>query len=251
MAKKRNAVIASALAAVVAFILAKPDSVPEAPVVDYDPSVTAPDTRGFGPPCSTGSFVQVDIFKFEDRTWNSLAVMPLRAAVETAKVIAEYRPPIFSGTYNCRRIRGSATTWSHHAWATAVDFDAPHNCLGCPLENSTIAQDPKFVRAFEAFGFNWGGRWSRPDAMHFEYDGPAIVTRPEVYPGMKGAVVTFLRSQMAEAGLPTYPQGPFRLKEIIAIIEFQRQNPIVLRTDDLGFVGDATWVLLKFAAVEG
>jgi len=246
MAKSRKgpaAIAATALAAALAFLLANPGSAPQPPPVDYNPAVTAPSTRGFGEPCDTGDFVTVTIYG-RDRLWNSGAQMPLAAALEVAQAISDYRPDISVGTYNCRMIRGSTSVWSHHAWATAVDFDPAQNCLGCPTAGTELGKEPEFVRAFEAFGFVWGGRWSRPDAMHFEYDGPAMRSRVEVYPGMKGAVVTFLREAMRENDLPTYRKGPYRLKEIVAIIAFQRANRLVLKADDPGYVGDATWTLL-------
>jgi hypothetical protein len=28
--------------------------------------------------------------------------------------------------------------------------------------------DPRVVAIFEKWGFRWGGRWTKPDGMHFE-----------------------------------------------------------------------------------
>src|ERR1700737_3851960 len=33
----------------------------------------------------------------------------------------------FSGSYNPRKIRGSATRWSNHAYGAAIDLNAEHN----------------------------------------------------------------------------------------------------------------------------
>jgi hypothetical protein len=52
---------------------------------------------------------------------------------------------------------------SMHAWGLAVDFNVSTNQLGQPPQ-----MDPRIVDVFDRWGFVWGGRWSRPDGMHFE-----------------------------------------------------------------------------------
>jgi|GEM_PF-1967487 len=52
---------------------------------------------------------------------------------------------------------------SMHAWGLAVDLNVATNGLG-----RTPQMDPRVVEVFERWGFSWGGRWSRPDGMHFE-----------------------------------------------------------------------------------
>jgi hypothetical protein len=71
----------------------------------------------------------------------------------------------FSGTYNPRKVRGSATKWSNHAYGAAIDLDAPHNGF-----NSGHGHMPlPVVAAFKACGFSWGGDYQhRTDPMHFE-----------------------------------------------------------------------------------
>jgi D-alanyl-D-alanine carboxypeptidase len=56
---------------------------------------------------------------------------------------------------------------SHHTWGIAVDVNVPQNPYGAPPD-----QDPRLVRVFERWGFIWGGRFIRPDGMHFEYRRP-------------------------------------------------------------------------------
>ncbi len=62
---------------------------------------------------------------------------------------------------------------SVHSWAAAIDFDARWNGYGVrPVIN------PEIVRIFESYGWQWGGRWTTPDGMHFQFtDALPGVTR--------------------------------------------------------------------------
>jgi hypothetical protein len=73
------------------------------------------------------------------------------------------------GTYNPRKVRGSATKWSNHAFGAAIDLDPDHNGF-----NTGHGKMPQFViDAFDRQGFRWGGRYkSRTDPMHFEACDP-------------------------------------------------------------------------------
>lgn len=69
----------------------------------------------------------------------------------------------FDGCYNLRYIRGR-TKLSTHSWAIAVDHNAALNPLGAePKINKAV------VACFVSEGFRWGGEFSRPDGMHFQY----------------------------------------------------------------------------------
>jgi hypothetical protein len=75
----------------------------------------------------------------------------------------------WAGTWNPRFIRGSRTSLSNHAFATAFDINAPWNGLrrvpalmgkkGCVRELVPIANE---------LGWYWGGHFKRKDGMHFE-----------------------------------------------------------------------------------
>lgn len=52
---------------------------------------------------------------------------------------------------------------SKHAWGLAIDLNVYDN-----PEGSKPKMDPKVVAIFEKWGFRWGGRWTKPDGMHFE-----------------------------------------------------------------------------------
>lgn len=72
----------------------------------------------------------------------------------------------FSGTYNPRKIRGSATRWSNHAYGAAIDINAEKN--GFNTGHGTMPQP--VVDAFKRQGALWGGDYhGRTDPMHFEF----------------------------------------------------------------------------------
>ncbi|MEW6326879.1 MAG: M15 family metallopeptidase [Thermodesulfobacteriota bacterium] len=55
--------------------------------------------------------------------------------------------------------------WSVHSWAIAIDVNAAWNAFG----QRDFEMSEEFAACFEEVGFVWGGRWSKPDAMHFQY----------------------------------------------------------------------------------
>jgi hypothetical protein len=73
---------------------------------------------------------------------------------------------LFGGIYNFRPIRG-AHTLSVHSWGAAIDLDPDHNPLAAAW-NSNEMMPMDVIKIFEASGWTWGGRFSRPDCMHFE-----------------------------------------------------------------------------------
>lgn len=92
---------------------------------------------------------------------------PLRAALQ--RVVDEgladrVDPDDQGGCFAPRHIdRNTDANLSMHAWGLAVDVNVSSNPLGAAPQ-----QDPGVVAAFEEAGFTWGGRWRRPDGMHFE-----------------------------------------------------------------------------------
>jgi hypothetical protein len=71
----------------------------------------------------------------------------------------------YAGAYNHRKVRGSETKWSNHAYAAAIDLNALENGLG------QKGNMPQFViDAFCRQGAMWGGWYTgRKDPMHFEF----------------------------------------------------------------------------------
>jgi D-alanyl-D-alanine carboxypeptidase len=76
----------------------------------------------------------------------------------------------FAGCYAARTVmRRPNGPISHHAWGGAVDINSISNPYGSPPH-----QDRRLVAVMAAHGFTWGGRWTVPDGMHFEYEVAGI-----------------------------------------------------------------------------
>jgi hypothetical protein len=63
-----------------------------------------------------------------------------------------------------KRVNGDLSV---HSWGAAVDLNADTN----PLRLDGVVQTdipPLWVAEFEKRGFTWGGRWAKPDSMHFQ-----------------------------------------------------------------------------------
>lgn len=72
----------------------------------------------------------------------------------------------YAGAYNPRKIRGSATKWSNHAYGAAIDLNAAENGFG--KGKGSIPQP--VIDAFKRQGARWGGDYvGRTDPMHFEF----------------------------------------------------------------------------------
>jgi D-alanyl-D-alanine carboxypeptidase-like protein len=72
---------------------------------------------------------------------------------------------VYSGCWASRTVARSLTAPpSYHAYGAAIDINAPQNPYG-----TTPTQDPRIVRIFEHWGFNWGGDFLIPDGHHFEF----------------------------------------------------------------------------------
>lgn len=75
----------------------------------------------------------------------------------------------YAGSFVPRMVRGSLTSPSNHAWATAFDINAQWNWLGDePAKKNQKGCLLELVPIFETHGFYWGGNFKRKDGMHFE-----------------------------------------------------------------------------------
>ena len=72
----------------------------------------------------------------------------------------------YAGAYNHRKVRGSSTKWSNHAYGAAIDLNADQNGLNAGHGNMPAP----VIDAFTRQGAMWGGWYKgRTDPMHFEF----------------------------------------------------------------------------------
>ncbi len=84
--------------------------------------------------------------------------------------IKRLRLDIFSGDYDPRLMRGSATKWSMHAWGIAYDFDDTNNQLKWGSDRAFLARPDykNFWEIWEAEGWVSLGRTENRDWMHVQ-----------------------------------------------------------------------------------
>lgn len=173
--------------------------------------------------------------------------------------------------YACRPIAGTNKP-SNHSWGTAVDINSlanPRRARGLPR----VTDIPTKVREFwKGCGFRWGGDFSWPDPMHFEFmgsvtearqkaadlrrffgsqggstPGPAVATPPP-YPGTfklgdRGPGVKVWQRRLRDIGFSgVVVDGVFGQKTRDAVIRFQTDHRL---TAD-GIAGQTTWHWIWF-----
>ncbi len=83
------------------------------------------------------------------------------------EMIKEMRMDRYGGCFNYRAARGLGRL-SVHAWGAAIDLDPDANALGVEWKKNKGMMPMEVVEIFEKQGWQWGGRWKRPDCMHFQ-----------------------------------------------------------------------------------
>lgn len=76
---------------------------------------------------------------------------------------------LFGGCFNYRQMRGGSS-WSRHAWGTAIDLDPARNQMNETKKTARFARPEykKMIDIFEAHGWLSLGRLRNWDWMHFE-----------------------------------------------------------------------------------
>jgi hypothetical protein len=84
-----------------------------------------------------------------------------QSAIEAARL------HLYGGAYMFRLMRG-AHQLSIHSWGAAIDLDPARNAFGRKWDDAAGMMPHAVQDIFAAEGWVWGGRWSTPDAMHFQ-----------------------------------------------------------------------------------
>lgn len=89
-----------------------------------------------------------------------------KAAGQSQAKIDAWGVSIYGGGYTYKLMK-SGKALSMHSWGCAIDLDPERN--GYKDTTPNFANIPEVVAAFDAEGWEWGGRWKDPcDGMHFQ-----------------------------------------------------------------------------------
>jgi len=154
-------------------------------------------------------------------------------ALEAALKSTGFSPTTRSGTYNCRKIKGSSS-YSLHSYGVAIDVDwskNPHTA-GDPYSGTIKKPQVGAVLAIKNTKgkpvFTWGGNWRTPDRMHFQLDvGPSDVAVDwSTVPGGKAGASQSTSAAPTGAATPTQldeeEQVLTKGAEGMAVTQFQK-----------------------------
>lgn len=113
---------------------------------------------------------KIKSFMCHEKVHDSLLVclQKISRRYKTQQAIEQARMHLFGGCFNERNRRGGRTL-SVHSWGAAIDLDPWRNERGKPYKKDAGMIPMAVVDIFEEAGWTWGGRFSVPDAMHFQY----------------------------------------------------------------------------------
>ncbi|MGB7924045.1 MAG: peptidoglycan-binding protein [Pyrinomonadaceae bacterium] len=175
--------------------------------------------------------------------------MGLSAAIDSLREvmsdIQREEPEVFAGLGNngmlcVRRVTGSATAISNHAWGTAIDLHL--NGVGDTRGDRERTAQVGLVRIapiFNRHGWFWGAGFRVEDAQHFELSDQRIrqlhadgvftgapATLPEVALsiGDRGQQVRRLQEKLNELGEELEVDGIFGMNTHAAVVSFQARN---------------------------
>jgi D-alanyl-D-alanine carboxypeptidase len=124
----------------------------------------------------------------------------------------------YGGCFAPREVRAAGGTTggslSRHTWAMALDMNTATNPMG-----GVPTMDCRVVRIFRKWGFAWGGNFTTPDGMHFEWVGEdrSKINYPSTYcPNIVPSPLTAAgKASAATAGTRPTP----------STISLQEENP--------------------------
>ena len=143
----------------------------------------------YGEPGDLDNFVVIDLPYPMRIAWDTktvvkrmqchkLAANPFKAVF--SDLLANYGLPelqrlgidLFGGCVNVRKMRGSTTRWSRHAWGIAIDLDPARNGLKtkAPIAQFSKPEYKAMTDIFYKHGFIGLGREQNRDYMHFQLE---------------------------------------------------------------------------------
>lgn len=126
-----------------------------------------PQTRGWGPGWPVNrSHDNLPLAAITGRVHKNIHELVKLLCAETERRGYRIRKG-WSWGFASRPIGGTSVP-SYHSWCLAVDLNAPTNPHRSPL---TTDMPGWMVDLWTSYGFSWGGYWSTPDAMHYEFRG--------------------------------------------------------------------------------
>jgi hypothetical protein len=134
--------------------------------------------------------IQMPIHK-KAAKYYSAACKDYRKKIKAGKAKPYRFKPKSCGSF-CWRVMRGGTLLSMHSWAIAVDFNAyTPNGFG-KLNPNDIPKE--LIKSFAKYKIYWGGYWSYPDPMHFEFAPLSFPSKPKAAPKKyaKGSVVKAL-----------------------------------------------------------
>jgi hypothetical protein len=126
---------------------------------------------------------------------------------------------LWGGCYEFRRVSGS-NELSTHAWGAGVDINPASNPRGKPWKDKTGMMPLFVIAAFKAEGWDWGGHFRTPDAMHFQATRSAAAT---VAPAAAGLVAGSAPTMTAT----TLPEPSVSMREALAVPPFPETGDTV------------------------
>lgn len=90
----------------------------------------------------------------------------LDLAIRHAAEVSKYKIRMIGGYCARHKMNDPKRDLSVHSWGAAIDINWDTNGVG---SKATTDMPEEFVKAFENFGWEWGGRWKNKDYMHFQF----------------------------------------------------------------------------------
>ena len=97
-----------------------------------------------------------------------LVASNLAEAFKKASEVSGYKPTSVQTQVARHMLWDPSKPVSNHSYGLSVDFDPSDNPYGKVA--GEVRNFPQFINIMNCYGWLWGGDWTTPDDMHFEFD---------------------------------------------------------------------------------